>query len=355
MKRTKLVALVSAAALAAAAAAQGTPASAGDDTLRIAATLGHLAAHARAVGGNRVTVVQLGRGDQDPHFVQPTPSLMVEANRADLYVEVGLDLELWSEHVLDGARNAKIRVGAPGHVFAAVGIPVIERLAVVSRAQGDVHPNGNPHVWLDPLNAILEAQNVAEALKRVDPASAEAYDRGFKEYKARIEESLFGAELVRLLGAETLTGLARKEALADFLEQKKYKGEPLAKRLGGWLGKMRPHRGKKVITYHRDLSYFARAFGLEVVNTIEPKPGIPPTPGHLAELEKLAASTRLGAVFCTPYQNVGVAEGFAKRTSLPVLVLPVDCGATPETQDYFGLVNQLVEQVSAALAKGGTS
>jgi zinc/manganese transport system substrate-binding protein len=329
------------------------PARADDAPLHVVATLPHLAEHARAVGGARVEVVNLARGDQDPHFVQATPTLMVEANKADLYIEEGLELELWSEHVLDGARNAKVRVGAPGHVFASQGVPVLEKPTVVSRAQGDVHPNGNPHVWLDPLNAILEARNIADALKVADAAHAAEFEEGFKAYAGRIEKAFYGEEIVRLLGSETLEKLQRKETLDDFLAKKQYKGAPLSEKLGGWKKKLAPYRGAKVIGYHKEWSYFVRCFGIEIVQNLEPKPGIPPTPGHLAELEALVKTTKISAILVCPYNNVGVAESFGERTGIPVALMPPDVGGTPEAKDYVSLMDTIVDKLAAALEKGG--
>lgn len=346
-KRLRLIAVAAAASGALAAPARA------EDPIRVVTTLQHLAAHARAVGGDRVEVTALARGDQDPHFIQPTPALMVAANKADAYIEVGLELELWSEHVLDGARNAKVRVGFPGHIFAATGIPVLQRPAVISRAQGDVHPSGNPHVWLDPVSAILEARNVADGLKRLDPAGEKGHEERFARYKLKIAEAHYGAELVRLLGIDTLSTLDRKGSLTGFLEKKSYKGEPLARRLGGWRGKMLKHKGTKLLSYHQEFVYLASAFELDMASTLEPKPGIPPTPGHLAELEKLCAQVKIGALVCAPYNNLSIAEPFSERAGIPLAVVPSDVGAVEEAKDYLSLMDTIVGRLDAALSKGG--
>lgn len=347
------IALAAAGAALALAAAAATSEARAADPIKVVTTLTHLAAHAREVGGDRVQVQSLGSAGQDPHFIQPTPALMVKANAADSYVEVGLELELWSEHVIDGARNANVRIGSPGHIFAAAGVPVLERPTTISRAQGDVHPNGNPHIWLDPTNAVIEAQNIAEGLKLIDRAGAADYDARFKAYKAKLEKAYFGEELVRLLGADTLTGLAQKGNLHSFLETKKYKGAPLSDKVGGWLKVLWPYRGAKLITYHREWTYFAHAFDLEVVNTLEPKPGIPPTPGHLTELEKLAASTKIGAVVAAPYYNVGLAESFAERVHVPLLVSETEPDDRDGKADYVAYMDKVVDEMAKTLARGG--
>ncbi len=341
--------------LAAALAATDAPRPArADEKPNVVATLPHLAAHARAIGGDRIAVQTLGAADKDPHFITPTPALMVKANAAQLYLEVGLFLELWSEPVLDGARNASIRVGAPGHVYVSAGVAPIEVPATVSRAQGDVHPSGNPHIWLDPLNAIVEARNVAEGLKRIDAAGAADYDARLRDYAAKIEKAYFGEELVRLLGSDTLAGLARKGNLHAFLETKKYKGAPLADKVGGWMKTLWPHRGAKIFTYHREWSYFARAFNFEVVNTLEPKPGIPPSPGHLAELERTAKAQKMSGVLTAPYYNVSLAREFGSRTGIPVLVTSTEPDDTEAKADYVAFMDKLVDEVAKTLAPGGT-
>ncbi|HVY60949.1 MAG TPA: metal ABC transporter substrate-binding protein, partial [Planctomycetota bacterium] len=312
-----------------------------------------LAAIAREVGGDKVEAVALARGDYDPHQVAAYPSLMVEANKADLFVEIGLELELWAEHIIDGARNPKIRRTEPGHVWAAAGVHVVEKPAELSRAQGDVHPNGNPHVWNDPPNAIVEARNIADGLARVDPANQAYYDARFEDFKARVERALFGEDLVKTIGAPTLMKLLEKGTLADFLASKKYKGKPLADRLGGWYGKMWPCRGAKVFSFHKEFSYFARTFELDVVANLEPKPGIPPTPGHLEELEKIAREQPIRAVIIAPYNNVALTEGFCKKTGIPLCVVPTDVGGTEDARDYFSLMDGEVNRIAEAIQKSG--
>jgi ABC-type Zn uptake system ZnuABC Zn-binding protein ZnuA len=333
--------------------APGAPAdeAAAPAKLRVVATLPHLAAHAREVGGDRVEVVALARGDQDPHYVQPTPSLMVEANRADLYVEVGLELELWSEHVLDGARNAKIRVTGPGHVFASAGVPLMGVPVSLTRAQGDIHPYGNPHIWLSPLNGVIEARNIEAGLERVDPGSAEYYRKRLADYESRIVRAYFGDELVKLLGEETLEKLGLEGRALDFLARKKFKGEPLAARAGGWLGKIGPYRGTKLVAYHVEWTYFSRDFGLPVEMFIEPKPGIPPTPQHLLEVKDYVRREGVPAIIYSPYFSVSNFDVLGKETGAKIVLLPTEVGGVPEAKDYFSLFDAITDRLAAALAR----
>ncbi|MHC4832007.1 MAG: metal ABC transporter substrate-binding protein, partial [Planctomycetota bacterium] len=205
------------------------------DKVEVVTTLPHLASIAGEIGGERIEVRPLASGRFNPHFISPTPSLMAAARDADLYLEVGMSLEIWSERVIDGSRNPRIRGGQPGHAAVYEGVDRIQIPKVLTRGQGDVHPLGNPHIWVDPLNAKLIAGNVARALERVDPAGKEAYAKNLKAFEARVDRAYFGEALVELLGADLLTRLARSGKLFDFLESKSFRGEKLSDKVGGWL------------------------------------------------------------------------------------------------------------------------
>jgi zinc/manganese transport system substrate-binding protein len=336
--------------LAAALLLAGLPAqpAAAADKLQVVCTLPHLASLAREVGGDRVDVTALASGQVNPHFVAPTPRLMAATSEADLFVEVGANLELWTERVLDGARNPAVRWGQPGHVFASTGVEFIQRPVVVSRQQGDVHPQGNPHVWLNPHNAVLMARNIAEGLKRVDPEAAGTYAANLERFEARVAGAYFGAELVTLLGHELLWRLQRTGRLFSFLEERRYKGAPLAERAGGWLGRMWPHRGAAFVSFHQIWGYFAVAFDLAEVGQLEPKPGIPPTPGHLAELEERSKARGVTVVVCAPFYDLAKAESFAERVGAGATGFPTE----PEAPiaGWFDLMDELTKRFARAAA-----
>jgi ABC-type Zn uptake system ZnuABC Zn-binding protein ZnuA len=321
-----------------------------DDKIKVVCTLPHLAAHARAIGGDKVDVTALARGDQDPHYVQPTPSLMVEANQADLYVEEGLELEMWSEHVIDGSRNARIRVTQPGHVYASQGVPLLGVPAVLTRAQGDIHPYGNPHVWLSPLNAVIEARNVLEGLRRVDEKNGDFYAKNEKDYEDRLLRGYAGDDLVKLLGAETLLKLGLEGKLLDFLDTKKFKGEPLAKRAGGWLGHFAKWHGAKLVAYHAEWVYFARDFGFTIDHYVEPKPGIPPSPSYLQELKEYIVREKVPAIVHTPYFSASNFEVLGHETGAAIVLLPTEVGGTPDAAtDYVTLFDAITKRLGDAL------
>lgn len=320
--------------------------------VRVVCTMPHLAAIATEVGGARVEVQALANGLYDPHFLIPTPGLMAAAAAADLYVEVGMGLELWSERVIDGSRNPRIRIGQDGHVYTFMGVETLQIPTVVSRVQGDVHPLGNPHIWLDPLNAKIQARNLALALKRVDSAFAAHYDDGLKSFEARIDEAYFGKELVELLGADLLNRLQRSGRLFSFLEERELRGVPLHEKLGeSWLGKMWPLRGTPFVGYHQSWAYFARAFGIRELGQIEPKPGIPPTPGHLAALEQQAKSAGVKVVLNEPYYDITRSQSFAERIGGVAVLMPNEPGVEG-TEGYFGLLDEIIRRFTEAAAKG---
>jgi zinc/manganese transport system substrate-binding protein len=195
--------------------------------ITVVCTLPTLKALTEEVGGTRVEVTALAKGDQDPHFVTPTPVLMKKTREATLFIENGFSLELWADEVVNGSGNSKIFRGTPGRVVAGAGISALEIPSVLSRELGDIHPQGNPHVWLDPLLAKAEAKNIADALKRVDPDGAAYYDMRRADFEKRIDTALFGDELVKLIGIQKLTRLVATGDLANFLETNKIGGQSI--------------------------------------------------------------------------------------------------------------------------------
>jgi zinc/manganese transport system substrate-binding protein len=245
---------------------------------------------AEYIGGDKIEVSHIVEGNQDPHIVRPKPSLAVLLKAADVYVTTGMDLEMWSPALVDMSGNPHIRSGQKGYVSASAGLKILETPITVSRAEGDVHIYGNPHIHTSPLNGKIIAENICVGLKRNAPEYADHFDKNLAKFKAEVDRRTFGAELVKLLGGKTLTDLAQSGRLIPFLEKKQYKGKPLIEVLGGWMKEALPLRGKKIVAYHKNISYFSQLFGFEIVDYLEPKPGIPPTPGHIANvLDKMRA------------------------------------------------------------------
>ena len=320
------------------------------DKAKVVATLPNLASIASEVGGDRVEVSSIATGSQDAHFVDPKPSFMLKLRSADLLLVNGLDLEVgWVPPLTQGARNPRILPGAKDYVDCSLGVHVVEiPTGTVSRAEGDVHPYGNPHYLTDPLNAEPVANLITEALTRKSPADAALFAKRRDDFVRRLHAAVFGAELVDLVGGAKLAGLARSEDLPAFLDQTVVDGKPLTGRLGGWLGKLRPYAGTKVISYHKDWSYFAPRFGIVVVEYVEPKPGIQPSAKHLAELTERLSRGDVRMILTRPYVEHRSTDLLAGGAKIPVLTLPMEVGGHPEATDYFKLFDIVTSQIADA-------
>ena len=316
--------------------------------IRVVTSLTTYAAIAREIVGDRGTVTSIAEGDEDPHFVQPKPSFVPLIAGADLFVTTGLDLELWVPALLDKAGNTKVIEGAAGYVAAYAGIPLLDVPASVSRAQGDIHVYGNPHIWTDPLNAVLIARNILTGLKRVDPANADYYTAREQDFEDRVYRALFGDELVKLLGGPTLADLDRQGKLFDFLNAQRYQGAPLVTRLGGWLMQALPFRGKQVACYHKEWDYFSREFQLPCIDYIEPKPGIPPTPRHVQEIMTTMREKKVPVLLSTNYYDHNQVREVAERTGAKPVIVPSNTEGAPGVHSYFDLVNLWVAELTRA-------
>jgi ABC-type Zn uptake system ZnuABC Zn-binding protein ZnuA len=318
--------------------------------LRIVTTLTTYAAIASEIVGDRGAVTSIARGDENPHFVQPRPSYVLELKRADLFVTTGLDLELWVPTLLDKAGNPRIRDGAPGYVTAYQGIDLVDVPANISRSAGDIHVFGNPHIWTDPVNGIIIGENILAAVKRVDPVGAAEYDRRFADFKSRVLQAYVGDELVTLLGVDAVYGLARQGELWSFVSTQRYQGRPLLERVGGWLKQGEVFRGKPIVCYHKEWDYFSRAFGTPCVEYIEPKPGIPPTPKHVSEVITLMRDRGIHVLFSTNYYDYNQVRTVAARTNAVPLTVPSNTEGAEGTATYTDLVSLWVDRLGAAFA-----
>ncbi|MBI1853508.1 MAG: zinc ABC transporter substrate-binding protein [Planctomycetes bacterium] len=338
-----------------AATAFGLAPAARADQLKVVVTLPDLAYLAREIGGDKVDVTTLVKGYQDPHYVEAKPSLMKSVNDADLFVEIGMQLELWTDRVFEGANNPKVKPGQPGHVFASDNVPRLEVPKVLTRAQGDLHPFGNPHIWLDPLNMKIMATNVADGLKRVDPTNTAFYDDRCKALRDKLDRALFGDALVDLLKGETLDRLARQGKLYEFLEGHDYKGSKLITKLGGWLKQAEPLRGQKIVHFHASWIYFDERFGLSISNYIEDKPGIPTSAKHKEELIRQMKDEKIKIVECTNYYEPSTAKAICNDTGAALVILPNCTEGVPEASDYVKFISYLIENLRKSIGAPAAS
>ncbi|MBT6324640.1 MAG: zinc ABC transporter solute-binding protein [Bdellovibrionales bacterium] len=277
----------------------------GHAKLKVLTTTNNLKNLVEMVAGNKVSVVSLCKGTQDPHYIEAKPSYMLKASKADLLVSIGLDLEVgWLPLILRGSRNPKLRDGGKGSFIAGNFIETLEKpTAAISRADGDVHPEGNPHFLLDPINAIKIAEKLKEKLKKLDPDNSSEYEINFKKFSS-----------------------------------------DLTSKVMQW--KKRVKVGTKVITYHKTLTYFYHRFGIENISLLEPKPGVPPSARHILGVMKKAKSEGVKLAIVENYFDPTVANRVAKGVDgLRVTIVPVSVNGEKEVLSLFDLYERLVSSV----------
>ncbi len=327
--------------------------------LKVVASLPTYGAIAREIVGDRASVTSIARGDEDPHFVQPKPSFVSLLRDADLFVTTGLDLELWVPALLDRAGNRRIQEGGPGYVAAYRGITLLEVPTSLSRAAGDIHVDGNPHIHTDPLNGIIIARNILAGLQKVSPPDGPYFAQREQDFERRVLEATMGAELVQILTPATAFGLLQGDKLQGFLTQQQYQGKPLLDRLGGWLKQAQVLRGKEMACYHKEWAYFSNRFKIACVTYIEAKPGIPPTPGHVQEVIALMRERKIPVLFASNYFDRKQIQQVAERTGAKAVVVSENTGGEPGVNSYFELVGSWIDGLTAvyedvALGKGAS-
>lgn len=279
--------------------------------IKVVATTPDLAAIAKEIGGNAVSVVALAKPTEDPHFVDAKPSHIVTLNRADVLIEGGAELELgWLPPLLESSRNSKIAAGSPGRVVASTGIRMMEIPTSFDRSKGDVHSLGNPHFLVDPVDAKIVAKNIAAHFSQVDSKNASTYSANLAKFNSNVD-------------AKT----------------------------SQWARALAPFKGAKLVTYHKDFLYFANRFGLSIVGELEPKPGIAPSPSHLASVIGTMKSQGVKVVLVQPYQNRRTAETVARQTGATVLDMPEQPGARAGTSTYTAMMDNLVNTLVTGLKK----
>lgn len=283
---------------------------AGQAKLNVVATLPDFGSIAESIGGDKIKVTSIARGAEDPHFVDARPSLIRVLNQADVLIEGGADLEIgWLPPLVSGARNSKIVGTAPGHVILSRGLTLLEvPNAPVDRSQGDVHPGGNPHYWLDPANAKPMAARLAEVFSQLDAANASYYAANLKQFNAALDD-----------------------------------------KLTAWMKQLEPFKGTKVVTYHKSFDYLLKRFGFELVGTLEPRPGLEPSPTHISGLIPRMKSDGVKLVIIETFRPRRTPERVANDAGAKLLVLPSSVGGVPQTKDYFGLLDYDVAQIAKAL------
>lgn len=318
----------------------------GAKPIAVCATVPDLGSLTREVGGDQVSATVFAKGAEDAHFIEAKPSFIKTLSQCDLYIQIGMDLEVgWAPVLLQNARNAAVLPGGRGHVDAST---VIQRLEVptgpVDRSMGDVHPMGNPHYLLDPLNGLKVARLIRDKLVELRPDRKSYFEDRYTSFHMRLGAALVGEKLARKYDVEKLALLYEHGTLTPFL-----KGQGEATVLGGWLGKMLPYFGTKVVADHNLWPYFARRFGIGVIGFMEPKPGIPPTTRHLGTLVELVRTERVGAVLTVSYYDPRHARFISQQTGVRIVNLAHQVGARDGTNDYLAMIDYNVRAMIAAL------
>jgi zinc/manganese transport system substrate-binding protein len=265
---------------------------------------------AQEVGGDRISVESIAKGYQDPHFVEAKPSFLLKLRNADLLIAVGLELEIgWLPPLVTQSGNPKIQPGAGGYLDTSQFAEILEiPKGQITRAMGDVHPQGNPHYWLDPENGRRIAKGIADKLAQMDQTNASYYQQRYQDFDKR------------LTAAEK-----------------------------GWDAQMQPFAGRKVVTYHNSWPNFAKHFKLNVVGYVEPRPGIPPSPSHTLDLIQAMKRDNVKVILVEPYFDSKTPESIARATGGKVVTMLPSVGGEKDVTDYFKLFDYDINLVTNAL------
>lgn len=288
----------------------------GQEPLKVVGTIPDLVDLALQVGSERIEASSIAVGYQDPHYVDPKPSFVVKLNRADVFIQVGLDLEIgWLPPLLNQSRNARIQRGGSGWIDASDGIELLQRpTRPLSRAEGDIHIFGNPHYWLDPVNGKVIAAHIARVFSELRPEWADEFAGNLLRFETRLDESL-------------------KQ----------------------WLARMAPHRGRRVIAYHNSWPYFERRFGIEIAGFIEPKPGIPPSPRDLVRVIQQMRQEGIDTLIHSVYYDDKPSRFVAEKAGARVITLATSVQGAPGVDDYFELFEVNLELLLASFARSDAS
>jgi zinc/manganese transport system substrate-binding protein len=305
MNRLQLTLLL---ALVALGATGGAPAQA---RVRVIAATENLAWVTDQIGGTLVSTDYLSRGDQDPHMIEPRPSQVVKLARADMLVRIGMDLDLWLDSLLDAARNPKIARGASGYVDAHVGLRPLEvPSGKLDPSMGDIHIYGNPHYEFSPeVMRTIVARNILAGLVRIDPGNAATYRSNYNALSTRLQEA----------------------------EQR-------------WRATLAPFRGREVVTYHKTFPYMLDYFGLKEFANVEPKPGIKPSAGHVAQVAQEMKQNGVKVIIAESYRPREFSDLLARQSGGKVVQVPAGIGGEKGIDSYFALMDAIVNRIAAAFA-----
>jgi len=313
--------------------------------IQVCATVPDLGNLALEIGGDQVKITVFGKSQEDPHFIEAKPSFIKALSQADLFLQIGMELEIgYAPVLLQNARNSRVLVGARGYVdcskmITPMGIPT----GPVDRSMGDVHPLGNPHYMTDPLNGLRVARLIRDRLIELRPEKKSLFEERYTNFYRKIGDALAGDKLAQKYGFEKLALLYEEGKMESFLKEQKVEGS-----LGGWLGMMLPYRGCKVVADHNLWPYFGRRFGISVVGFLEPKPGISPTTRHLQELIEMMKAEGVKVILASSYFDIRHAQFVSNKTGGKIVPMAHQVGSRPGTEDYLKMTDYNVRQLVTA-------
>ncbi|MCM8776682.1 MAG: metal ABC transporter substrate-binding protein [Candidatus Omnitrophica bacterium] len=276
--------------------------------LKVVTTLPDFASIAEEIGKEKVTATSLMRGTQDPHYLEPTPSMAITMRDADLLIINGMELDIWVFSLINVARNPKIMYGKSGYLDVSVGIDRMEVLPAGAKADasmGHIHASGNPHYTHDPVSGKAVAKQIMERMSALSPENADYFRKNYDDFVSRIDSKMFQ-----------------------------------------WREKLREAGIEKIVTYHRSWSYFARTFGLKIIGEIEPLPGIPPSPAHLSQLIEKIKSENVKVVVTVNFYDIRPAKFISERTGIRIAKVPMYVGGSKEAVDYISLIDMIVNTIT---------
>jgi ABC-type Zn uptake system ZnuABC Zn-binding protein ZnuA len=317
--------------------------------LRVCATTPDLGSLVGTVGGPEVEVRVFAKGTEDPHFLEARPSFVKDLSQAQLLVVNGLDLEVgWLPPLLAGSRNAGVQIGARGYLDASRAVQAVEvPSGTIDRAAGDVHPFGNPHYLLDPVNGLRVADAIRHKLEELRPAARQGFTDRFEAFRVRLGTAMLGDKLGRKYPLEKIAELQALGKLGAFLEAQRE-----STLLGGWFGVLRAARGTKAVSDHNLWPYFARRFGIDVIAFLEPRPGYPPTTRHLEAVIGEMRAEHVRLILASAYYDPRHARFVSQQTGATVASMASQPGARPGTGDYLAMIDYDVRAVADALGQG---
>lgn len=281
-----------------------------EQKLNIVATTTDLADLAKNIGGDKVNIICLSKGNQDLHSIEPRPSMVINIKNADMLIVVGMDLDMWAKSLADAAKNSKVMIGSRGYLDVSLNVPKLDVPAKVDASMGDIHIYGNPHYWISPDNGKIILKSIYEKMIELQPANAEYFKKNYDDYLSKLDQNI-----------------------------KK------------WKEMLKPFAGTKVVTYHESWPYFAEDFNLSVDGFIEPKPGMAPSPSHVLALEEKIKADGVKLILVEPFYDIREAEKIAKDTGIKYIVIASSVGAVSGTGSYLEMFDYDINKIAEALSK----